>query len=169
MTTLNPHVPTASYGSPGDPYAAARALLHKEPDRLADALALLHQAIAAGDARARYALASWHLAGNAVVERDEVKGVDLLKTLRTSHIAEALFDLALAYDGGKGGVRRNEKAAFALYYQAALLGDTESCAQMAQFYAGGWVVPRNRALAKAWKERAAQDETSISPPHRVWL
>ncbi|MCI4590404.1 sel1 repeat family protein [Sphingobium sp. BYY-5] len=149
-------------------YEKALALSRSEEPKLREAYELLTKACAEGDMRADYALASWHLYGNDVVERDERKGVSILKSLEKSNIAEALFDLAVSYDYGKS-VRRNRKRAFSLYMKSALLGDKSACDQVSQFYAEGKFVPYDKGLAQAWEARAQQSEESISPPYRLWI
>jgi TPR repeat protein len=149
-------------------YGEALALCRAENPNLRKAHELLFKSSDAGDLRATYALATWYLFGNEVVERDEKRGVDLLKSLEHSNIAEAIFDLAVSYDYGKS-VRKSTKKAFSLYMRAALLGDKGACDQIAQFYLEGKFVPHDKALAHAWRARAEQPEKSISPPFRLWV
>lgn len=98
---------------------------------------LLQVAASQGDDRARYAIATWLIHGeDGVVEVDRSAGVTILKGLAKSNIAEALFDLAVSYDYGRG-TRRNEQKAFSCYMRAALLGSNESCEQIAEFIGKG--------------------------------
>lgn len=130
---------------------------------------LLQAASEEGDCRAKYAIATWLLNGMpGAVEKDEAAGFKLLKQLEKSNIAEAILDLAVAYDLGKV-VRRNEKRAFSLYMRAALLGDAQACEQISQFYEEGKIVLHDAKLRDAWSIRAQQVEASISPPYRERL
>jgi uncharacterized protein len=131
-------------------------------------LELLDRAAAEGDDRAIYARAQCFRYGTFGSKVDPKVAYGLNCTLEKSNIAEAVFNLAYDYDIGNF-VRKNLKRAFSLYMTAALLGDTESCAQISQFYRLGYVVSQNRSLAKAWKERSKCDEKLISPPYRRWL
>jgi uncharacterized protein len=131
-------------------------------------LALLNRALIEGDDRAIYARAQCFRYGTFGSEIDLKAAHDLNKTLEKSNIAEAVFNLAYDYDIGNF-VRKNLKRAFSLYMTAALLGDPESCAQISQFYRLGYVVTKNRNLAKVWKQRSKCDEKLISPPYRRWL
>ncbi|WP_439568603.1 tetratricopeptide repeat protein [Sphingopyxis sp.] len=151
-----------------DEYAKALDICRREKPDFLQAHDLLVEAKKMGDLRATYALATWYLNGNDFIERDEKKGVSLLKSLETSNIPEALFDLAVSYDYGKF-VRKNQKKAFSLYMRAALLGDTASCDQLSQYYSEGKIVPYDMKLAEAWKLRSKQMQENISPPYRLKL
>ncbi|MFM1975517.1 MAG: hypothetical protein RL145_363 [Pseudomonadota bacterium] len=129
---------------------------------------LLEQAHNEGDDRATYALAQCSRYGSFGYPIDPQKAHDLTKNLENSSIAEAIFNLARDYDLGHC-VRANPKKAFALYISAALLGDAESCMQVAQYFNRGEIVPINKTIAKAWKDRSKCDEKLISPPYRLWL
>ncbi|ALJ11564.1 tetratricopeptide repeat protein [Sphingopyxis macrogoltabida] len=149
-------------------YSKALAICRAPEADISEAYKLLSQASQEGDTRATYALSTWYLFGNEVVEKNEEYGVKLLKTLEKSNIAEAIFDLAVSYDYGKH-VKKNNRKAMSLYMRAALLGDKASCEQVSQYYSEGKSVPYDKLLADAWKERAEQEENSISPSYRVWL
>lgn len=152
-----------------DLYARALTLADEGERGLGDVLVLLEEAAARGDSRAKYAVANWHLNGmDGVVEKDPRAALILLRELERSFIAEALFDLAWFYDLGKF-VRKNEHRAFSLYMRAALLGHSESCRQISEFYREGVLVGHDAKLAKAWATRAEQAEADISPPYRIWL
>lgn len=136
---------------------------------LAQIYILLTAAAESGDIRAKYAVATWLLHGKeGVIEPDVEGGVAILKELESCFIPEALFDLAVSIDFGKG-VRRDERRAFSLYMRAALLGHAQSCEQISEFYREGKIVKHNRKLQEAWALRAEQEERDISPPYRVWL
>lgn len=149
-------------------YDKALALCLRENPDLKSAYDLLVRCSEKGDPRATYALASWYLFGNEIVQKDEEHGILLIKTLENSNISEALFDLAVAYDYGKG-VRKNSKRAFSLYMRAALLGDLSACDQIAQYYAEGKIVAADKRLSQAWALRSKQNEKDISPTYRISL
>lgn len=154
---------------PSAPYVAALGLSGEpNPDRR-EALEKLREAAAAGDPRAEYAIATWYLHGmEGVVERDVPRAFEMLKKLEDSFIAEALFDLAIFYDLGEI-VEPDEEKAFSLYMRAALLGNRESCRQMAEFFREGRIVKHDEKLQQAWLKRAKQKESDISPPYRARL
>jgi uncharacterized protein len=139
----------------------------KKP-KLKDAFELFLSASHDGNPKAIYALATWYIFGNEVVEKNEKQAVKLLKSIVNSNIAEANFQLALAYDQG-WGVKRHSGRAFSLYMRAALLGDKDACDQISQYYAEGKYVKFDENLAAAWKTRSEQCEKDISPPYRVWM
>lgn len=151
-------------------YLQALALCDEEETGSAEAAyELLRTAASQGDERAKYAIATWLLNGKeGIVEADQKAGVVVLKELVKSNIAEALFDLAVSYDYG-WGIRRNEQKAFSYYMQSALLGCSESCEQIAEFYREGALVKHDRNLYLAWKKRSEQPEEDISPSYRLWL
>jgi TPR repeat protein len=149
-------------------YTSALILSRAHPPKLNEAFELLTAASNKGDDRATYALATWYLFGNEVVDKDEERGVCMLIALHDSLVAEALFDLAVSYDLGRY-VQQDDHKAFSFYMKAALLGDSDSCRQVSQFYAEGTVVGHDEALSKAWQMRSECDEREISPPYRLWI
>jgi uncharacterized protein len=128
----------------------------------------LERALTEGDERAIYARAQCYRYGSFGTEKDLFKAHTLTKCLEKSNIAEAVFNLAFDYDTGNY-VRKNVKRAFALYMVAGLLGDVGACLQVSRFYAHGEVVPQNKVLAKAWRQRSKCAEREISPLYRQWL
>jgi len=146
---------------------ALREADRANPD-FAKVLILLRNAHEAQDDRATYALATSFRHGTFGLTANAREAHRLTKMLAKSNIAEALFDLAYSCDIGEFE-KRDEVKAFSFYMRAALLGDQESCAQVAGFFREGTIVPRDPALAKAWRERSKLDESAISPPHRVRL
>lgn len=158
-----------SDGKNPDDYTLALQLSGNDKPDWAKIYKVLAKASEAGDARAKYAIATWLLAGkDGVLSKDPEKAMVLLKEIENANIAEANFDLALAYDAGDF-IRKNEKRAFRLYVRAALLGDPESCFQVSEFYREGKVVGVDLVVSRAWKERSKCSESDISPPYRVKL
>lgn len=151
-----------------DEYEIALTLSRSDPPDLHAAKSSLSKAHEKGDVRATYALATWYLHGNEVIEKNEKVGVSMLLDIEKSSIAEAIFDLAFAYDCGEF-VDHDDLKAFSLYMRAALLGNREACSQVSQYYAEGVTVQHDPALADAWKARSEQEEQVISPPYRLWL
>jgi len=136
--------------------------------RSAEALKLLSDASEV-DIRAKYAVATWYLHGvEGVVKENKKMAFQILSELEKFNIAEALFDLAVFYDLGVN-VEKNEIKAFELYIRAALLGDAESCIQLAQFFREGKLVPYSEPVAGAWEERALAPMSRASFPSRIWL
>lgn len=150
-----------------DKYSLALDLSRTEGN-LYKVKSLLEEARDEGDLRATYAISTWYLNGNKIIEVDEDKGVGLLLGISSCNIAEANFDLGFAYDTGRV-VEQDDMRAFSYYMKAGLLGDSEACSQVSQFYREGKVVPFDENLAAAWEERSKQDEVDISPPYRIWL
>ena len=132
------------------------------------AFALLLAAEGRGDPRAKYALATWYLHGTDLVSRDIPKGIQLLKSIKNSNIAEALFDLAVAYDLGKG-CKKNSRLAFELYFESALLGDPDACFQISEYFRAGEHVPHNKRIASLWLNRSRKPAAEISPSFRLSL
>lgn len=151
-----------------DEYHSALILSRSTPPDIHAAYDLLTKAAENGDDRAIYAIATWHLFGNDIIEKNEERGVSMLLSLEKSNIAEALFDIAVSYDHGRH-VERDTDKAFSFYMRSALLGDKSACDQISQFYAEGIVVQHDEFIANAWKMRSEQDEISISPPYRRWI
>ncbi|WP_158298751.1 tetratricopeptide repeat protein [Sphingomonas psychrotolerans] len=149
-------------------YRTALDLSRSDPQELYQARELLRKAHKNGDERATYALASWYLHGNDITEKNEEAGFAMLREIENSFIAEAIFDLAFAYDCGKC-VEVDDLKAFSLYMRAALLGSQGACSQVSQYYSEGATIPHDPALAEAWQTRAEQEERAISPPYRLWL
>lgn len=149
-------------------YEMALSLAKSTPADLKAAYEYLILASSNGDQRADYAIATWYLSGNEVVQRDEIRAFEILKSLERSNIAEACFDLAFSYDSGRG-CRRNAGRAFSNYMKAGLLGDKEACQQIAQYYLEGVLVKYNKELFLTWKLRSEKSEQEISPAYRLRL
>ena len=132
--------------------AATREMLKKQPDAKRG-LRLMRQALAKGDARAAYALATWHLFGANGVEKDYRRAAELLTQAAEQNIPEALYDLAVSY--GKGaGVRKSERRAYHLYVRAALWGDKQAIYEVGRCLFYGVGTKRDRRLADIWLARA---------------
>src|SRR5688572_335094 len=78
---------------------------------------LLLRADAAGDLRATYALATWHLHGNSdlAIKRNLRRAIPMLEAAAQS-VPDAMYDLAIAYELG-AGTRANPAKAFYWYFR----------------------------------------------------
>jgi TPR repeat protein len=132
--------------------AATKEMLKKRPDAKRG-LQLLRRAHARGDARAAYALATWHLFGVHDVEKDYRRAAELLTQAAEQNIPEALYDLAVCYEKGDG-VRKSERRAYRLYVRAALWGDKDSVHEVGRCLFYGIGTKRDRRLADIWLARA---------------
>jgi len=134
------------------PYdVALREMRKKSPDSK-KALKLLQIALKKGDARAAYALGTWHLFG-AHVERNTRRAIELLSQAADANIPEALYDLGVCYEDG-AGVRKSERKAYELYLRAAVWGDHQSVYEVGRCLFYGIGVQRNRTTARIWLSRA---------------
>jgi uncharacterized protein len=100
-----------------------KELLKKRPN-VARGVKLIKEAFKDGDPVAAYALVTWYLFGEHL-PKDWVKAVQLLKVAASSNVPEALYDLAVCYEGG-AGTRKSPKKAYECYLRAALWGDQQS-------------------------------------------
>jgi uncharacterized protein len=110
-----------------------------------------------GSPSANYALATWYLFGHKgakiEIKKDISRAVKLLKLAARGGVANALYDLAVCYEIG-AGVEKSEYEAFRGYMKAALLGDADATYEVGRLYYHGIGVSKDRALAKAWLDRA---------------
>ena len=103
--------------------SALRLMRRRDPDFEA-VRRLLENAIAAGEPRAFYALATWYLHGTHV-RKSLKKGAELLKVAADHKVRDALFDLAVLYVQGRG-VPKDKQQSFGLFREAADGGDPEA-------------------------------------------
>jgi TPR repeat protein len=106
-----------------------------------------------GDARATYALATWHLCGNRFCKKDYRQAARMLKRAADADIAAAAFDFAVSLEKGNG-IRKSLKEAFRRYVQAALLGDAQSHHEVGRMYYHGIGTVKDRTLAELWLAKA---------------
>lgn len=135
-------------------YAEALKRMRRKNPALDEVADLLSAAHAAGDARATYALATWHLHGR-FFRKSIRKAVALFRQAARHNVPDALFDLAICYELGEG-VQKNEKTALELYLRAALQGDQQSVHEVGRCYYYGIGVKRDRDVADVWLARAEQ-------------
>lgn len=118
--------------------------------------ALIEAASAAGDARAQYAMATWHLHGHDEmgIRRRPKEALPLLvKAAR--HVGLAALDLAFAYEMGRL-VPRDERAALGWYRRAARLGCVQARFEIGRCLHWGIGTPRNEAAARRHSAIAAR-------------
>lgn len=148
-------------GTPAEQYEQALELARSdipESKRVAD---LLKEACAAGEPRAAYALATWHLFGHAGFPRDVKKAVKLLRAASKANVPAAHFDLAVCYETGQG-VKKNETIAYRHYLAAALYGDEDAFNEVGRCLYHGIGVERDRRVAAVWLDRAETLQTRNS-------
>ena len=117
-----------------------------------EVLTLLEKAIDQGDLRAAIAYANWYMFGPNS-ERDEKKAVDLLFIAAKGNFPEALFNLGVAHERGKG-VRKDARAAYLFYLRAALAGDREAFYEVGRCYCYGIGVDVDEEKSLIWLEKA---------------
>jgi uncharacterized protein len=122
------------------------------------------------DPRAEYSLATWFLSGAYGYPEAPVRAVRLLRRAAAGGIPDAMFDLAVSYETGKGA-RRDLCAAFQWYVRAALRGDRAACVHVANCYASGTGVPTDIESALLWYEwaEARGVDGGEAAKFRAWL
>ena len=108
-----------------------------------EALSILHDVQTAaeqGDWGARALMAYFYRSGlgpldkNHVLDPDEGKLVDILRSAVAAGQAWGYFDLGVAHEHGYGGASHDEKIAWAYYLKAAELGSPEAQMSLASAY-----------------------------------
>lgn len=135
-------------------YDEALKMARRKSADLEHVALLLNEAREAGDARAAYALGTWHLHGR-FFKKSVRKGVALLREAAQGNVADALYDLAVCYEEGTG-VRKNVKKAAELYVRAALNGERQSIYEVGRCYYYGIGVAKDRSIARIWLDRAEE-------------
>jgi len=115
---------------------------------------MLTEAHEAGDARATYALATWHLHGKFFKKNLRV-ALRLLRQAAGAGVPEALYHLAVCYEEGSG-VATNRSKATELFLRAALAGETQSLYEVGRRYYHGLGVQQDRRIAWVWLDHAKQ-------------
>ena len=115
-------------------------------------LQLLAKAIQKGDPRAAYAYANWYMFGPKPKKNDS-KAVELLHIAAEGKIPEALFNLGIAYEKGKG-TKKNVRAAYLFYLRAALAGEAEAFYEIGRCYCYGIGVTIDKEQAMIWLDKA---------------
>jgi TPR repeat protein len=131
------------------------AATNATPD-FAAATALLREAVGQGSAAATYALATWYLFGKEpFVSQDLAEAARLLKLAAKGGIPDAMFDLAVSYEKGKG-LEQNKSKAFEYYLKAAIRGDAKAVFDVGRCLFWGIGVSEDRRLAQFWLDRAKE-------------
>ena len=103
-----------------------------------EALALLEQAVAAGDPDAKYRLAKV-LEGGLGVDPDPARALKLYEEAAEAKIPAALNDMGYFHFAGELGLPKDRDAALTLFREAAAQGHTEAMFNVASFAANGMV------------------------------
>lgn len=85
-----------------------------------------------------------------VYERQQVQEREQEQAAETAADPQKIYEMAQAFETGKGSIRRNEALAFKWYTRAAKLGHTLAQRNVAQAYHWGYGVPIDLALARHW-------------------
>lgn len=103
-----------------------------------EAQELLEQAVAAGDADAKYRLAKV-LEGGIGVDPDPARALRLYQEAAEAKIPAALNDMGYFHFAGELGLTKDRDKALALFREAAAQGHTEAMFNLASFAANGLV------------------------------
>jgi uncharacterized caspase-like protein len=103
-----------------------------------EALVLLEQAVAAGDADAKYRLAKV-LEGGLGVDPDPARALALYQEAANAKIPAAINDMGYFQFTGELGLTKDRDKALALFQEAAAQGHTEALFNVASFAANGLV------------------------------
>lgn len=134
-------------------YGQALKLATSAKPKLTQAAALLEMSHKQGDARATYALATWHLYGHAGYVKNLKVAFELLSVAANADIAESHFDLAVCYETGEG-TKKNEKLAYRHYVAAALAEDKQALVEVGRCHYFGIGTKKAVELAEIWFRRA---------------
>ena len=132
-------------------HAKRLALRSETGGRLDRALALLRQAARNGSGEADYAIGTWYAFGKGLPRNDE-KAVRHFKRAARKKYSPALFNLGVAYETGRGGVRKDPTHAFKLYVQAARQGDFEAANSVYRCLYHGIGVARSKLAAELFAD-----------------
>ncbi len=108
-----------------------------------------------GDPDAQTSLAYMYQMGQGC-RRDEAKALSLYQKAIEHKQPYALFNLAIWYANGKGGVERNPFKAFELFLQAAIAGIPQAQYETAVMLERGLGCTQDYAEAAHWYEEAAK-------------
>jgi TPR repeat protein len=131
--------------------ALKAALKAKQPTK--KVYEMLVSAASGGDARAAYALATWHLHGTKFIKKDLRRGTNMLEQAASGNVPDACYDLAVSYEKGII-VKQSKRKAFEFYTRAALFGEHQSVYEVGRMYYHGIGTRKNLRLAEVWLSRA---------------
>ena len=131
---------------------AHKAYNEKDYDK---ALKLYTQLADAGDGDAQTSLAFMYQLGQGV-EKDDLKAFTLYEKAIAQKQPYALYNMALLYAGGLGGVVQNPLKAHELFLEAATLGVSEAQYSVALEFERGISCVQNDSEAAFWYEEAAK-------------
>ncbi len=116
-------------------------------------IARLEERAQAGDENAQLFLGIKFLSGSGV-QRDEVRGADLITQAAATGSAPAQYRLGALYEQGVG-VSQDYSLSKFWYEKAALSGNRKAMHNLAVLYAEGKGVPQDYAIAAQWFGKAA--------------
>ena len=122
------------------------------------------------DPRALYSLATFLTNGVYGFPTEHAAGFRLLVDAAAGGVREAMFDIGVAHDLGRGATE-DPCAAFWWYARAAMRGDKDGALQLANCHASGSGTEVDHACAAAWYELAAKLDPSARPEldeYRAW-
>jgi hypothetical protein len=122
----------------------------------ARAATLLKEAARLGHAKATYALATWHLFGREpFIKRDYEEAARLLQLAASAGVPDAMYDLAVTYEKGRG-IAKNEREAFEYYLRAAIRDDAKAIFAVGRCLFWGIGVAQDQHIARIWLDRAEE-------------
>lgn len=132
------------------PYEKAFVMMKADPVKNLDkARSLLEVAHAEGDARATYALGTWHLHGFHF-KKNQRTGAAMIREAADRLVADAAFDAAVCYELGTG-VAVNQSKALRYFVRALLLGHKPAAVEVERLLYWGEEGIRNRQLSKEFR------------------
>ncbi|PQO45642.1 tetratricopeptide repeat protein [Blastopirellula marina] len=134
-------------------YNEAERLARQEKFR--EARPLLEAAAKSGYGRAWYALGNWSIHGIGCRKNYRQAFECLRKAVRYGAGREALFDLAICYETGKG-TSKNVRQAARCYIESMQAGDPEAISEVARIHYWGIGVKPDHSKARRFYLRAAR-------------
>ncbi|OJW82392.1 MAG: hypothetical protein BGO69_17100 [Bacteroidetes bacterium 46-16] len=92
-----------------------------------------------------YALGTWYFHGE-YFKKDIKKGFVLMLEAADLNFSDACFDVAVAYEKGRG-VKKNVNKAFEYYFRALILEDKQAIFEVGRCYFYGIGIPKNKKMA----------------------
>ena len=108
----------------------------------------LNQAVEAEDPDALYCLADMYMQGLEGLNKDEIKGRQLVEMASAQGHAQATASLGAMYYHGHCGLQKDSRKAFELYNIAAEAGSQEAWRNLAAMYYTGDGIPKSEDTAK---------------------
>jgi TPR repeat protein len=125
---------------------AERALLSGSNRSVSKGVGIIESLAQAGDAKAKYILATWYIHGVHGYEIDIERAKLLLEEASEELVPEACYDLAFLIENNAKGRNKN-KDAFSLYLLSAILGDKDAIGEVVRCLYYGVGVYKNKNIA----------------------